>query len=38
MSEAALKRVKNLGGWADYGLQYAAFLKELTAQDKAVVA
>jgi len=30
MSEAALKRVKSLGGWADYGTQYAAFLKKLT--------
>ncbi len=38
MSEAALKRVKNLGGWTDYGVQYAAFLKELTTQDRAVVA
>jgi glycosyltransferase involved in cell wall biosynthesis len=31
MSEAALTRVKSLGGWADYGVQYAAFLKELVA-------
>jgi len=38
MSEAAVKRVKNLGGWANYGVQYAAFLKGLIAQDKAVVA
>jgi len=30
MSEAALKRVKSLGGWEDYGTQYAAFLKKLT--------
>jgi starch synthase len=34
MSQAALTRVKSLGGWADYGVQYAAFLKELvTPQD-----
>jgi len=38
MSEAALQRVKSLGGWADYGAQYAAFLKQLTARDKVVVA
>lgn len=39
MSEAALSRVKSLGGWADYGAEYAAFLKQLTAaSDKAVVA
>jgi len=31
MSEAALKRVKSLGGWEDYGVQYAAFLRTLTA-------
>ncbi|MBV8630520.1 MAG: glycosyltransferase family 4 protein [Silvibacterium sp.] len=31
MSEAALKRVRSLGGWDDYGRQYAAFLKELAA-------
>jgi alpha-maltose-1-phosphate synthase len=30
MSEAALRRVKSLGGWEDYGRQYAAFLQELT--------
>jgi alpha-maltose-1-phosphate synthase len=38
MREAALQRVKSLGGWGDYGAQYAAFLKQLTTQDKAVVA
>ena len=38
MSEASLKRVKSLGGWVDYGAQYAAFLKELTTQERAVVA
>jgi alpha-maltose-1-phosphate synthase len=38
MSEAALRRVKNLGGWGDYGAQYAAFLKEITSLKKAVVA
>jgi len=31
MSEAALKRVKSLGGWEDYGVQYADFLRKLTA-------
>lgn len=30
MSEAALKRVQHLGGWSEYGRQYADFLKELT--------
>jgi alpha-maltose-1-phosphate synthase len=29
MSEAALRRVKLLGGWEDYGAQYEAFLKKL---------
>ena len=38
MSEAALRRVKNLGGWGDYGAQYAAFLQQFTSQDRAVVA
>jgi glycosyltransferase involved in cell wall biosynthesis len=38
MTEAALTRVKNLGGWADYGAQYSAFLNELVSQDKAVLA
>ena len=39
MSQAALRRVKSLGGWEDYGRQYAAFLKELTgARDTAAVA
>ena len=37
MSEAALKRVKSLGGWKDYGLQYANFLRTLTTADKAAV-
>ena len=32
MSEAALRRVQRLGGWSDYGRQYAAFLKELTGK------
>lgn len=30
MSAASLARVTSLGGWNDYGTQYAAFLKELT--------
>lgn len=29
MSAASLARVNSLGGWNDYGTQYAAFLKEL---------
>lgn len=33
MSEAALARVKSLGGWADYGTRYAAFLKSLTGEE-----
>ncbi|HEX5234820.1 MAG TPA: glycosyltransferase family 4 protein [Silvibacterium sp.] len=33
MSEAALKRVQTLGGWGEYGRQYAAFLRELTGKD-----
>jgi glycosyltransferase involved in cell wall biosynthesis len=32
MSEAALTRVANLGGWRDYGRSYAEFLQELTGQ------
>jgi glycosyltransferase involved in cell wall biosynthesis len=32
MSEAALTRVQNLGGWRDYGRRFAAFLKELTGR------
>lgn len=32
MSEAALIRVRSLGGWADYGSQYAAFLNSLTKE------
>lgn len=32
MSDAALGRVKDLGGWSDYGAQYAAFLERLTGQ------
>lgn len=32
MSEAALARVQNLGGWRDYGNQYASFLQELTGR------
>jgi glycosyltransferase involved in cell wall biosynthesis len=32
MSEAAQKRVKCLGGWHDYGVQYAAFLGKLTGR------
>lgn len=32
MSHAAQLRVKGLGGWADYGEQYTAFLKELIAR------
>jgi len=36
MSEASLRRVKSLGGWADYGAQYAEFLKNLTGQNCAV--
>jgi glycosyltransferase involved in cell wall biosynthesis len=31
MSEAALQRVRSLGGWSDYGDQWEAFLKELIA-------
>jgi alpha-maltose-1-phosphate synthase len=30
MSEAALRRVTSMGGWHDYGTQYAQFLKQLT--------
>jgi len=30
MSEAALRRVTSIGGWRDYGAQYAEFLKKLT--------
>ena len=33
MSEAALRRVKTLGGWGDYGAQYAAFLQQLVAPE-----
>lgn len=32
MSEAALARVRDLGGWHDYGQSYIAFLKNLTGQ------
>ena len=32
MSEAALARVKHLGGWADYGSRYVRFLQELTGK------
>lgn len=32
MSDAALGRVKDLGGWSDYGARYAAFLERLTGQ------
>ena len=32
MSEAALRRVKSMGGWHDYGVQYAAFLQKLTGR------
>jgi glycosyltransferase involved in cell wall biosynthesis len=32
MSEAALARVQNLGGWQDYGRSFATFLEELTGQ------
>lgn len=38
MSEAALERVKSLGGWVDYGAQYSAFLKELVSNDRTVLA
>jgi starch synthase len=38
MSEAALQRVKSLGGWDDYGKQYAAFLKEIITRQGAPVA
>lgn len=31
MSEAALQRVRSLGGWDSYGAQYAEFLAEMTA-------
>jgi alpha-maltose-1-phosphate synthase len=31
MSEAALQRVQSLGGWEEYGDQWEAFLKEITA-------
>lgn len=31
MSEAALRRVQSLGGWEEYGDQWEAFLKEITA-------
>jgi glycosyltransferase involved in cell wall biosynthesis len=31
MSEAALKRVRTLGGWRDYGDAYSALLQKLTA-------
>jgi glycosyltransferase involved in cell wall biosynthesis len=32
MSEAALARVRSLGGWHDYGEQYSDFLKDLTGR------
>jgi alpha-maltose-1-phosphate synthase len=32
MSAAALLRVQGLGGWADYGEKYTAFLESLTAR------
>ncbi len=32
MSEAALMRIRSLGGWDDYGRRIAAFLKDLTGQ------
>jgi alpha-maltose-1-phosphate synthase len=38
MSEAALRRVKSLGGWEQYGLQYANFLTNLTSSGKAIAA
>ena len=38
MSEAALIRVKSLGGWEDYGAQYSAFLKELVSLERSVLA
>jgi len=31
MSEAALQRVKTIGGWSDYGEKWETFLTELTA-------
>jgi glycosyltransferase involved in cell wall biosynthesis len=31
MSEASLRRVEKLGGWGEYGIQHASFLKALTA-------
>jgi alpha-maltose-1-phosphate synthase len=30
MSEASLRRVRNIGGWSEYGEQYTNFLKQLT--------
>lgn len=36
MSDAALKRVKSLGGWQRYGEQYTAFLQDLTASNSLV--
>jgi glycosyltransferase involved in cell wall biosynthesis len=32
MSEAAVRRVRTLGGWRDYGRNYAAFLEEITGR------
>jgi glycosyltransferase involved in cell wall biosynthesis len=32
MRAAAIERVKSIGGWDDYGRQYLAFLKDLTAR------
>jgi glycosyltransferase involved in cell wall biosynthesis len=37
MSEAALKRVRSIGGWSDYGSQWEAFLKEITADRRSGV-
>jgi alpha-maltose-1-phosphate synthase len=38
MSEAALRRVKSLGGWDQYGAQYAELLRKLSSDSTAAVA
>jgi len=37
MSEAALRRVRSLGGWSDYGDRWEALLKELVATESPVL-